>query len=193
MLKHIIRQNGPVTVVDMNARKTLKTITMPEGSKPMGLAVAPDGQRVYVSNGRGGTLSVLDVATDSILSTTKVGTRPWGVGVTKDGKKLYTANGPGNDVSVIDASTMPAITSANTNTNFRVAVESQSGTLNLGMRLEYLMARLQVPMTQAVVKEPNKVKFRDYLRFHETDQEDIVLDKPEQFAALYGAVRKQDG
>jgi hypothetical protein len=59
--------------------------------------------------------------------------------------------------------------------------------------MEYLMARLMVPATQAVAKEPNKVKFRDYLRFHESDQEDIVLDKPEQFAALYGAVRKQDG
>jgi YVTN family beta-propeller protein len=93
----------------MNARKTMKTIKMPEGSKPMGLQVAPDGKKVYVSNGRGGTVSVLDVATDSILSTTKVGTRPWGVGVTKDGKKLYTANGPGNDVSVIDASTMQVV------------------------------------------------------------------------------------
>ncbi len=100
---------GTVTVVDMNARKTVKPSPCRKGSKPMGLAVAPDGQKVYVSNGRGGTLSVLDVATDSILSTTKVGTRPWGVGVTKDGKKLYTANGPGNDVSVIDASTMQVV------------------------------------------------------------------------------------
>ena len=55
------------------------------------------------------------------------------------------------------------------------------------------MARLQVPLVQAIAKEPNKVKFKDYLRFHETDQEDIVLDKPEQFARLYGAVRKENG
>ena len=85
---------GTVTVVDMNAQKTVKTITMPQGSTAHGAGGRPDGQKVYVSNGRGGTLSVLDVATDSILSTTKVGTRPWGVGVTKDGKKLYTGERP---------------------------------------------------------------------------------------------------
>jgi len=59
--------------------------------------------------------------------------------------------------------------------------------------MEYLMARLMVPMTQAVAKEPNRVKFKDYLRFHQTDEEDVVLHSPEAFAAMYGAVRKQDG
>ena len=55
------------------------------------------------------------------------------------------------------------------------------------------MARLMVPLTQAVAKEPNRVKFKDYLRFHQTDEEDVVLQTPEAFAAMYGAVRKQDG
>ena len=35
---------------------------MPEGSKPMGAVASPDGKRIYVSNGRGGTVSVIDVA-----------------------------------------------------------------------------------------------------------------------------------
>lgn len=55
------------------------------------------------------------------------------------------------------------------------------------------MARLMVPATQAIAKEPNKVKFKDYLRFHQTEEEDVVLKSPEAFAAMYGAVRKQDG
>jgi YVTN family beta-propeller protein len=68
----------------------------------MGTAVSPDGKRVYVSNGRGGTVSVIDVAADSVIASIPVGERPWGIALTPDGRKLYTANGPSNDVSVVD-------------------------------------------------------------------------------------------
>ena len=64
------------------------------------------GRRIYVSNGRGGTVSVIDPATDSIIGTVKVGTRPWGIALTPDGRKLYTANGPSNDVSVVDVASL---------------------------------------------------------------------------------------
>ena len=69
----------------------------------MDAEAAPDGSRIYISNGRGGTVSVIDPATDSIVGSVKVGTRPWGIALTPDGAKLYTANGPSNDVSVVDA------------------------------------------------------------------------------------------
>ncbi len=101
--------SGTVSVIDIAARKTLKQITMPEGSRPMSLVVTPDGKRIYVSNGRGKTVSILDPATDAIVASAEVGMRPWGIGLTSDGKKLYTANGPGNDVSVIDAGTLKVL------------------------------------------------------------------------------------
>lgn len=100
---------GNVTVVDAKAHKVLKTITMPEGSKPMGIELSPDQQRLYVANGRGKTVSVIDVATDSILQSVEVGVRPWGIALTGDGRKLYSANGPSNDVSVVDTETMKVI------------------------------------------------------------------------------------
>jgi YVTN family beta-propeller protein len=68
----------------------------------MGAVVSPDGQRVYVSNGRGGTISIINVSTNAVTSTIPVGQRPWGIALTGDGRKLYTANGPSNDVSVVD-------------------------------------------------------------------------------------------
>jgi YVTN family beta-propeller protein len=64
--------------------------------------VSPDGRRVYVSNGRGGTVSVIDPATDSVIASVPVGQRPWGIALTPDGGRLYTANGPSNDVTVVD-------------------------------------------------------------------------------------------
>ena len=75
----------------------------------MGVVVSPDGRRVYVANGRGGTVSALDAAANTVVSTIPVGQRPWGIALTPDGKKLYTANGPSNDVTVIDAERMQVI------------------------------------------------------------------------------------
>jgi YVTN family beta-propeller protein len=95
-----------VSVVDAKAHKVLKTIKMPEGAKPMGVELSPDQKRLYVANGRGGSVSVVDVATDSILATVEVGVRPWGIALTSDGRKLYSANGPSNDVTVMDTESM---------------------------------------------------------------------------------------
>jgi YVTN family beta-propeller protein len=73
------------------------------------VVVSPDGRRVYVANGRGGTVSVIDAATNVVTNTLAVGQRPWGIDITPDGSKLYTANGPSNDVSVIDAAKLQVI------------------------------------------------------------------------------------
>ncbi len=101
--------DGTVWVLDVPARKSLKVITMPPGSKPMDAEAAADGRRIFVSNGRGGTVSVIDVATDSLVASAPVGQRPWGIAVTPDGRKLYSANGPSNDVSVIDATRLTVL------------------------------------------------------------------------------------
>jgi YVTN family beta-propeller protein len=93
---------GELNVIDTVNFKVLKIIALPTGSRPMSVKVATNGQKVYVSNGRAGTVSVLDSRTYELLNTIKVGVRPWGIALSPDGKFLYTANGPSNDVSVVD-------------------------------------------------------------------------------------------
>ena len=93
---------GELNVVDTAALKVVKVISLPAGSRPMSVKVSSNGQKVYSSNGRAGTVSVLDSHTYELLNTIKVGVRPWGMAVSPDGKLLYTANGPSNDVSVVD-------------------------------------------------------------------------------------------
>ena len=51
------------------------------------------------------------------------------------------------------------------------------------------MARLSMQISAALGGKP---RFADFIRFH-GEGEDIVLKTPEAFAAMYGAVRKQDG
>jgi len=93
---------GEVHVIDSVNDKVLNTFTLPAGSRPMKVRVAANGKKLYVSNGRAGTISVVDARTYALLSTIKVGARPWGIALSPDGKFLFAANGPSNDVSIVD-------------------------------------------------------------------------------------------
>ncbi len=96
---------GELNLIDPAKLEVLKTITLPAGSRPMRIRVSADDKKLYMSNGRAGTISVFDAHNHELLDTIKVGTRPWGIGLSPDGKYLYSANGPSNDVSVVDLAT----------------------------------------------------------------------------------------
>jgi YVTN family beta-propeller protein len=96
---------GLLNVIDAIHYTVLKTITLPTGSRPVRVRVSADGKKVYVSNGRAGTVSVIDSHSYALLDSIKVGTRPWGLVISPDGRYLFTANGPSNDVSVVDLQT----------------------------------------------------------------------------------------
>ena len=94
-----------LNVIDTGTPKLLKTIDLPAGSRPMRVRVSPDNRKVFVSDGRAGTVTVIDAQTYAVLASIKVGTRPWGIALSPDGKYLFSANGPSNDVSVVDLGT----------------------------------------------------------------------------------------
>ena len=93
---------GLVNVIDSNKFTSLKTITLPTGARPMSLKIGSDDRYLYVSTGRAGTVSVIDVHSDEVVTNIKVGTRPWGIALSPDGKYLFSANGPSDDISVVD-------------------------------------------------------------------------------------------
>ncbi len=93
---------GLLNVIDTGTLTVSHTITLPKGSRPMRVRVSADNSKVYVSDGRGGSVSVVDAHTYTVDATIKVGTRPWGIVLSPDGKLLFSANGPSNDVSVVD-------------------------------------------------------------------------------------------
>src|ERR1700742_952344 len=70
---------GQLNVIDTATSKVLQTIDLPAGSRPMKVKVAVDNSRVYVSDGRAGTVTVLDSRSYAVQGTIKVGTRPWGI------------------------------------------------------------------------------------------------------------------
>ena len=84
------------------ARDSLFPISPYTGGLRPSYRVHPDGKRVFVSNGGDASVSVIDVASNTITATIGVGQRPWNMALTPDGKKLYVACGRSGVVSVID-------------------------------------------------------------------------------------------
>ena len=72
---------------------------------PDGLAISPDGSRLYVANNLGDSMSIVNTATGATVATTPVGRNPYTVALSGDGKTAYVSDWGGNTVSVVDAAT----------------------------------------------------------------------------------------
>jgi YVTN family beta-propeller protein len=95
---------GAVEVLDAELHRAVSRIALGGGSaEALGAAIAPDGAWLFVSNGRAGTVSIVDLPEAREVDTVDdVGGRPSGIALSSDGEKLYTANGPSGEVAVID-------------------------------------------------------------------------------------------
>jgi YVTN family beta-propeller protein len=73
------------------------------GSNPQGLAVTPDGRKLYVANTSSDTVSVVDLSTGEVRSISmEAGAAPVDVAVAPNGTRAYVANQLARSVTVID-------------------------------------------------------------------------------------------
>ena len=93
--------NNSVSVIEVGGDVNTKVAEVPVGEDPQRLAISRDGRRVYVTNQRSETVSVIDARRRRVIRTIRVGTDPIGCALTPDGRKLYVANFSSGDVSVI--------------------------------------------------------------------------------------------
>jgi len=93
-----------VAVLDLASRKVIRSIAMPE--KPTGLAVHPNGTRLYATCAAvDSTVVVLDTTSWKQLKSFRAGHTAHGPAVAPNGKRLYVCNRFNDDVSVIDLTT----------------------------------------------------------------------------------------
>ena len=83
-----------------------------------GTAGAQTQPRAYVANGCAGTVSVIDTATNTVITTIPIGVVPTGVAVTPDATRVYVTNLASSSVSVIATATNTVI--------MRISVENAS-------------------------------------------------------------------
>jgi hypothetical protein len=120
--------SGSVSVVDLHAGKTVKTIAT--GLHPSGLSASPEGRFIYVACANSDTVDVIATAGDAVVETIAVrpearlpfGSGPNALALAPDGGRLYVANGTNNAVAVVDlgprASTNPRAATASQTVGF---------------------------------------------------------------------------
>ena len=85
------KQSASISVIDQNTRELLRTIALPAGSQPFGIAASPAGSVMYVALEATGRLLKIDAATDATLGSLAVGANPRHVAVSSDGNRVYVS------------------------------------------------------------------------------------------------------
>ncbi len=92
---------GTVEALDASTLQTLRTFSV--GPSPYRFALSPDGTRAYTTNLAAPSLSIVDVASGTVVATTPVGIEPTGLAVSPDGSRVYVASQMQRTLAVIDA------------------------------------------------------------------------------------------
>ena len=95
---------GTVSVLDLDARKTLKII--PISKETQRISVSPDNSMIFTSDQTKPQLAVIDAATDKIKAWVPLPGLGYGTASTKDGRWLVVAVPPANKVAVVDLKTL---------------------------------------------------------------------------------------
>lgn len=100
---------GSVMLIDVKRTRVVKRIPLQRTDKPVGLALSPDGKRLYVATGRGNGVTVIDTAAQRVIGHVPAGQRVWGIAISKDGRKVYAAGSLSNTISVIDTASLRVV------------------------------------------------------------------------------------
>ncbi|HEU4517423.1 MAG TPA: PA14 domain-containing protein, partial [Steroidobacteraceae bacterium] len=85
------KQSASITVIDASTRAVLRSIALPAGSQPYGIAASPAGGVMYVALEATGRLLKIDAATDATLTSLAIGPNPRHVAVSADGTRVYVS------------------------------------------------------------------------------------------------------
>jgi YVTN family beta-propeller protein len=75
---------------------------VPVGQGPRGLAVDPGANRAYVVNTWSNDVSLIDIATNTVVGVVPVGRAPWSVTVSSVSGRIYVADTWDSTISLID-------------------------------------------------------------------------------------------
>jgi len=98
-----VSHNTHVVVVDPDAGKVVGDI--PDTPGVHGIALAPELNRGFVSNGRGNNVTIFDMKTLKMISQAATGMNPDGIRYEPKSGRVFTFNGRSNDATAIDAKT----------------------------------------------------------------------------------------
>ncbi len=96
-----------VTVIDLSNNKVIKTIYDASFMQPYTVTINPAGTRAYITNSTTTTITIIDIATNTVIGTITGLNGPSGMVITPDGNTGYVSNygvnsGTGTTVNVVN-------------------------------------------------------------------------------------------
>ncbi len=88
--------------LDDRARAEARRKGLGEFAFPAGIAITPDGKRLYVAENLTHKVAVVDLATQQVITKIAVGEYPYDCEVSPDGKRIYVTNWGSRSIAVID-------------------------------------------------------------------------------------------
>jgi YVTN family beta-propeller protein len=91
--------------LDDRARDEARRAGRGEFAFPAGIAVTPDGKRLYVAENLSHKVSVVELSNQQVVAKIEVGEYPYDCVISNDGKRVYVSNWGSRSVAVIDPET----------------------------------------------------------------------------------------
>lgn len=101
----IASTEGNQSIVEVSADRNVTGIKTNEVGTHM-VVVSPDGALAYTANLGAGTISLIDLETDTLVKTVEAGAGTEGIDLTPNGEELWVSNRSANTVIVYDAATL---------------------------------------------------------------------------------------
>ena len=103
-------ESNSVSVFTVSTDTPFKRAEISVGIDPSSVAIHPDGTKAYVANAFDGTVSIVNMASLSVIGTVNVGVEPMAVALSPNGTRLYVANSASNDLTVVNTTfAVPAV------------------------------------------------------------------------------------
>jgi YVTN family beta-propeller protein len=99
------RLGGGVSVVDIEDKTIIRTLSPGTGAIPFGISISPDGLFAYITLHGLNQVKEYNLDTYSETRHFDVGAEPTGLAILPDGSRLYVSNTADGTVSVIDLNT----------------------------------------------------------------------------------------
>jgi YVTN family beta-propeller protein len=98
-----ISRGTKVVVLAVDSGKVIGEIPNTDGVH--GIALAPEFNRGFTSNGRAGTITIFDLKTLKVIGNAQAGTNPDAIVYDPSSKRVFAMNGRSKDATAIDAAT----------------------------------------------------------------------------------------
>ena len=107
---YVSSADGSLYLIGAASHTITQTYTVSDSSG-LGVAVSPDGRKLYVATSLG--VAVVNTATGAVSTNVVTAAAPRSLALTPDGRSLYVPVGAGTSIQVIDTATLAATTISN--------------------------------------------------------------------------------